>query len=425
MNKEMATSSSPVVQTEQVSQLFMCVKEDDFLKFKKLLEDGVDPNCIDESNTTILQEASFKGKLEFCRILLDYGADPNVTRHNHRYTALMFAVMSGNYKICLLLLRYGANPHAVNSISRNAVQLAAFTGLIFFLFITLIVFRFFLGQTRCVCVINNFIRFKQLEIYTKSTEQYPPRVTVKVANQVYDLLIGLHFHPVYVILYFNDNSGLLLPSARKNILFILEDLMERQMKGKNVNELMAFKINIIFRTVQFLYNVLSRNEQFEGKFNEKNSSLFEQGGNGKCDQLSEEGTKKILKIAKIFLDISIFAKEKLPYGDTFIRNAVLKFPFKNTAIWGQFVNHFKEHELKAGDAYDLLCGAILSERILTEESFCAACAVWDKQLLLCSSCKKEKYCSVRCQRLHWPIHKTTCTRRSQTSENQNNSDEQH
>ncbi|KRZ66327.1 Ankyrin repeat and MYND domain-containing protein 2 [Trichinella papuae] len=405
---EMATSSSPVVLTEQVSQLFMCVKEDDFLKFKKLLEDGVDPNCIDESNTTILQEASFKGKLEFCRILLDYGADPNLTRHNHRYTALMFAVMSGNHKICLLLLRYGANPLAVNSISRNAVQLAAFT-----------------GQTRCVCVINNFIRFKQLEIYTKSTEQYPPRVTVKIANQVYDLLIGLHFHPVYVILYFNDNSGLLLPSARKNILFILEDLMERQMKGKNVNELMAFKINIIFRTVQFLYNVLSRNEQFEGKFNEKHSSLFEQADNGKCDQLSEEGTKKILKIAKIFLDISIFAKEKLPYSDTFLRNAVLKFPFKNTAIWGQFVDHFKEHHLKAGEPYDLLCGAILSERILTEESFCAACAVWDKQLLLCSSCKKEKYCSVRCQRLHWPIHKTTCIKGSQTSKNQNNSDEQH
>ncbi|KRZ66328.1 Ankyrin repeat and MYND domain-containing protein 2 [Trichinella papuae] len=380
---EMATSSSPVVLTEQVSQLFMCVKEDDFLKFKKLLEDGVDPNCIDESNTTILQEASFKGKLEFCRILLDYGADPNLTRHNHRYTALMFAVMSGNHKICLLLLRYGANPLAVNSISRNAVQLAAFT------------------------------------------EQYPPRVTVKIANQVYDLLIGLHFHPVYVILYFNDNSGLLLPSARKNILFILEDLMERQMKGKNVNELMAFKINIIFRTVQFLYNVLSRNEQFEGKFNEKHSSLFEQADNGKCDQLSEEGTKKILKIAKIFLDISIFAKEKLPYSDTFLRNAVLKFPFKNTAIWGQFVDHFKEHHLKAGEPYDLLCGAILSERILTEESFCAACAVWDKQLLLCSSCKKEKYCSVRCQRLHWPIHKTTCIKGSQTSKNQNNSDEQH
>ncbi|KRY40647.1 Ankyrin repeat and MYND domain-containing protein 2 [Trichinella spiralis] len=419
----MATSSSPVVLPEQVSQLFMCVKEDDFLKFKKLLEDGVDPNCTDESNTTILQEASFKGKLEFCRILLDYGADPNLTRHNHRYTALMFAVMSGNHKICLLLLRYGANPNAVNSISRNAIQLAAFTGSIFLSFHPF-VFHCFLGQTRCVCVINNFIRFKQLEVYTKSTEQYPPRVTVKIANQVYDLLIGLHFHPVYVILYFIDNSGLLLPSVRKNILFILEDLMERQMKGKNVNELMAFKINIIFRTVQFLYNVLSRNEQLEGKFNEKHSSLFEQPGKGKCDQLSEEGTKKLLKIAKIFLDISIFAQEKLFYSDTFIRNAVLKFPFKNTAIWGQFVNHFKEHQLKAGDAYDLLCGAILSERILTEESFCATCAVWNKQLLLCSSCKKEKYCSVRCQRLHWPIHKTTCIKRSQTSESQN-SDEQH
>ncbi|XP_003369032.1 ankyrin repeat and MYND domain-containing protein 2 [Trichinella spiralis] len=408
---EMATSSSPVVLPEQVSQLFIFhVKfekviiarsiSDDFLKFKKLLEDGVDPNCTDESNTTILQEASFKGKLEFCRILLDYGADPNLTRHNHRYTALMFAVMSGNHKICLLLLRYGANPNAVNSISRNAIQLAAFT-----------------GQTRCVCVINNFIRFKQLEVYTKSTEQYPPRVTVKIANQVYDLLIGLHFHPVYVITQY-------MPCRQKLSVVQISDLMERQMKGKNVNELMAFKINIIFRTVQFLYNVLSRNEQLEGKFNEKHSSLFEQPGKGKCDQLSEEGTKKLLKIAKIFLDISIFAQEKLFYSDTFIRNAVLKFPFKNTAIWGQFVNHFKEHQLKAGDAYDLLCGAILSERILTEESFCATCAVWNKQLLLCSSCKKEKYCSVRCQRLHWPIHKTTCIKRSQTSESQN-SDEQH
>lgn len=39
--------------------------------------------------------ASYKGKADMCKLLLQHGADVNCNQHEHGYTALMFAGLSG------------------------------------------------------------------------------------------------------------------------------------------------------------------------------------------------------------------------------------------------------------------------------------------------------------------------------------------
>eukprot|EP01113_Clastostelium_recurvatum_P000301 TRINITY_DN10133_c3_g1_i1.p1 TRINITY_DN10133_c3_g1~~TRINITY_DN10133_c3_g1_i1.p1 ORF type:complete len:376 (-),score=26.11 TRINITY_DN10133_c3_g1_i1:228-1325(-) len=45
---------------------------------------------------------------------------------------------------------------------------------------------------------------------------------------------------------------------------------------------------------------------------------------------------------------------------------------------------------------------------LTETKSCARCHARGKNLLLCSRCKKTRYCDQNCQRKDWPKHKLNC-----------------
>lgn len=42
--------------------------------------------------------ATYKGKADMCKLLLQHGADVNCNQHEHGYTALMFAGLSGRYR---------------------------------------------------------------------------------------------------------------------------------------------------------------------------------------------------------------------------------------------------------------------------------------------------------------------------------------
>ncbi len=48
---------------------------------------------------------------------------------------------------------------------------------------------------------------------------------------------------------------------------------------------------------------------------------------------------------------------------------------------------------------------------------CAACGIADTEvdggkLKTCIACKSARYCSVKCQRGHWPQHKRACKKRA-------------
>ena len=42
--------------------------------------------------------------------------------------------------------------------------------------------------------------------------------------------------------------------------------------------------------------------------------------------------------------------------------------------------------------------------------FCSKCEQTAEKLKLCGACRNVSYCSVKCQKAHWPIHKIVCSK---------------
>ena len=79
-----------------------------------LIDGGADPNMADDENDTPLTCASTRGCTDLVKLLLDKGADPNVshvTDPGNGSTALMCAVVNGHKEIVRLLLEKGAQPN--------------------------------------------------------------------------------------------------------------------------------------------------------------------------------------------------------------------------------------------------------------------------------------------------------------------------
>ena len=94
-----------------------------------LLEYGANPNIQNEYQLTPLIDASEKGHLEIVRLLLENGADPNRRLHNED-TPLIIASRIGHLEIVRLLLEYGANPNLKNKYGNTPLMLASQKGLL-------------------------------------------------------------------------------------------------------------------------------------------------------------------------------------------------------------------------------------------------------------------------------------------------------
>lgn len=90
---------------------------------KKLLNDGMDPNIIDNHNESPLMVATRAGFDEVVKVLLEFHANPNIihvvapgddgiefdVKYRRGMTALMYAAEDNQYGIMKLLLEYGAD----------------------------------------------------------------------------------------------------------------------------------------------------------------------------------------------------------------------------------------------------------------------------------------------------------------------------
>ena len=65
-------------------------------------------NARNEHGVTALMRAAYHGRGEMVRVLLEHGADPNLTR-NDNFTALSLAAFFGHVEIVEVLMRHGAN----------------------------------------------------------------------------------------------------------------------------------------------------------------------------------------------------------------------------------------------------------------------------------------------------------------------------
>ena len=89
---------------------------------EKLLKMGADPN-MESTHLLPLIHASSDDKIEYVRVLLDNGADPNKFQWNG-LPPLIPAIRDGEIQVARLLLEGGANPMLKGPDGKNAIQLA-------------------------------------------------------------------------------------------------------------------------------------------------------------------------------------------------------------------------------------------------------------------------------------------------------------
>ena len=90
---------------------------------KLLLERGADVNITNHYSCTVLVSASNEGNAEIVKLLLAHGADVNIRNRSNR-TALMCAASSGHTEIVKLLLEHGADVNMKDSWNSTAFDLA-------------------------------------------------------------------------------------------------------------------------------------------------------------------------------------------------------------------------------------------------------------------------------------------------------------
>lgn len=92
------------------------------------LEEGGDPNAVDEFGTSLLVATIFRESLDGIRMLLDHGGNVNLKDPEMGMTPLAHACAVGSLEMVDLLLQRGANIKAVDRFGGNALEEAAIVG---------------------------------------------------------------------------------------------------------------------------------------------------------------------------------------------------------------------------------------------------------------------------------------------------------
>ncbi|EER10416.1 ankyrin repeat domain containing protein [Perkinsus marinus ATCC 50983] len=116
------SSPSEGVLKELELEMLRAVRADDPLRVRKILASGCRANPQTCPSDSFLLEST---SLEVSLLLLDAGADVNVSRSSDGDSPLMLAIRSGDTRMVRLLLQYGANPSVRNRRNESPLILAA------------------------------------------------------------------------------------------------------------------------------------------------------------------------------------------------------------------------------------------------------------------------------------------------------------
>ncbi|KAJ8035687.1 Ankyrin repeat and MYND domain-containing protein 2 [Holothuria leucospilota] len=341
--------------------LFENVQNGNTLVVKELLsKDDVDVNCLDDYGMTPLQNTAFKANVEMCQILLSHGADVNKNEHENGYTTLMFAALSGNTEVTKMMLDAGAKTSPVNSVGRNACQMAAFV-----------------GQHECVTVIKNFFPSDELNYYTVPHGfEKEPKLRTDLAPTLHKFILCNNVSPVKLALFLKENMELVNETPK--ITKVLEHICEKQMKASETNDVLALKMH-------YLVQVLEACRKWDVE---------------KTDVGIDGFIKVLLKERE---------SDGVPIGmEKFIRDAIREFPYHDSELFVQVVRNLADTQPgREPSALVMLTQSINGTRSIEIEDLCSACNE-PKAEKKCSACKYVRYCNQSCQKLHWFTHKKRC-----------------
>lgn len=356
--------------TEEETELLQVISEGNVQEAGRLLGSrNVRVNCLDQHGMTPLMHAAYKGKAEMCKLLLQHGADVNCNEHEHGYSALMFAGLSGNKEITRMILQAGAEIDVVNSVGRTAAQMAAFV-----------------GQHDCVTVINNFFSREMLDCYTKPQGlDKEPKLPVKLAGPLHKIIITTNLNPVAIVLMVKDNPLLADVDALGKCYRVLDLLIEKCMKQREINEVLAMKMHYL-------------------------SYIFQ-----KCITFSKEHESDLDGFIKSLLkgrDIDGFPC----YQEKFVRECIRKFPWCEATLLQQLVRTIAPVEIgNDPTALSVMTQIITGQVGFMDAEFCTACGE-KGAAKRCSICKTVIYCNQNCQKMHWFTHKKVCKKLKETRE---------
>ncbi|KUI69387.1 Ankyrin repeat and KH domain-containing protein 1 [Cytospora mali] len=109
---------------EEVSLLLEAVINRDAEAIRLLLLFGAEPNTYDTHDVTPLFQATHMGFLEGAKMLVKYGADPNLAAGPENDTPLALAAVEGNLDLVHLFLTYGGDPGRIMA-NNNTVLVRA------------------------------------------------------------------------------------------------------------------------------------------------------------------------------------------------------------------------------------------------------------------------------------------------------------
>lgn len=298
------------------------------------------------------------------------GADPNLCKHQHNYTALHFAGLSGNFEVCLALLIAGARAEVTNAVNRTAAQMAAFV-----------------GHHKCVAIINNYVPKSEVDYYAVvqgyQAEPYLPQF---LSESYHKLIIQVNIHPVKVAINIYNYIGIMdhLPQVKK----VLELMSDKEMKrSSGSNEVMAFKLYYLSYIVGELIKIQNKQVSQDKETKLVTIQTF-------CKKLLKPGNDESLEVL-----------------DGFLRESIKEFPFRECTLFRQIVSTLTGKD--APTALSVVSSAINGQRGFVDNiATCYTCGE-EKPNKKCSQCKVAQYCDKHCQKLHWHWHKKVCAKLSE------------
>jgi len=345
-------------------KIFEAIQSGDIEELKKCY-DGCNSqvDIYDENGMTPLMQASYSGNFKICRYLINKGANVNHACQDHKYTPLMMASLSGSPEVVSLLLDFGAIIDSKNSLGKTAANLAAFT-----------------GQHECLNKIRNYLsRSKFDEYLTPLKGQEVARLPEELVDVVRGLATNENPHPVNIMLYIKDHAVLLNSDVLGRCQNVLRDLCQKcQRTAQDFDEILAIKLHYISCVVNEVR--IYFNNTKEPKIDRLIKKMLHADGNG--------------------FPITI---------ESFIRNSMKTFPFIEMPAFRDFVTTVSKTKI-GSDPTSLFCLRNLLNGLRassTLKNVCCSCGK-SKSELRCSRCKKAVYCTQRCQKLHWSVHKNFC-----------------
>ena len=124
-----ASGSSETEKNEfDTSLIFQASLEGNIQIVQNALDNGVDPNTVDENKRTALMFAAYNGNTDIVKLLINKGVDVNSADEIDR-TALMYASTGPFVNTVLALLEAGAEPNLIeNEENWTAAMMAAAEG---------------------------------------------------------------------------------------------------------------------------------------------------------------------------------------------------------------------------------------------------------------------------------------------------------